>query len=521
MPTEDQARAESKVHSSLTLIEAAAGCGKTHDAATYAIEASKTLEAKQEVLLLAHTNAAVQEFRRRIAHEKARVRTTTIDSFCLELVKPYAIPLNLPFPLVVGPYETVKHSDIPPKLKELWTRCPSMLALVAQHYPVIVFDEHQDVSHVQNELLDLLYSTRKVEIRVYGDPMQAIFDDNKPSKQKETEQLQLSFFGNKEHLNSTEIWQNIKNKSNDVLQFKTPHRWAKNEELGKWIIKAREELKNNRPLPLSIKPPCVNVHFISNLEDINPNNERAPQYLSRHLNQYLDQKKVGTVALLVPYNKAASGIRSITRGRLSINEGVQFENAHNALRRAQDYIGKPRDLSLSLINLLKAVSKGLNANLYAQIERSLADDKIHYGNKTTIKPLLQCLEDIYSEPSLMNWCRIIKLINKNPPPWLKIDYPAELRLLGSLSPVDADPLGQLESAIFSWKLAAPKPNKMISTVHKAKGLEYDHVAIVHCSQTPFPDSNLGRKLLYVALSRAQKSLTIYASEKSPSPLIIE
>ena len=51
------------------------------------------------VLVLAHTNAAVQEFLRRIRNTGARVRATTIDAFCLDLLDPYAGPLGLPSPL--------------------------------------------------------------------------------------------------------------------------------------------------------------------------------------------------------------------------------------------------------------------------------------------------------------------------------------------------------------------------------------------------------------------------------------
>lgn len=64
------------------------------------------------------------------------------------------------------------------------------------------------------------------------------------------------------------------------------------------------------------------------------------------------------------------------------------------------------------------------------------------------------------------------------------------------------------------------PSKFISTVHKAKGLEADHVLLVPCDKAHFGDAEEKRCLLYVALSRAKKSLTIVTSMSTPSPWLI-
>ena len=66
----------------------------------------------------------------------------------------------------------------------------------------------------------------------------------------------------------------------------------------------------------------------------------------------------------------------------------------------------------------------------------------------------------------------------------------------------------------------PKPpNKAISTIHKAKGLECDSVIVMPCDAKNFPDKHEARCLLYVALSRAKNRLMFVASRKSPSPLL--
>jgi DNA helicase-2/ATP-dependent DNA helicase PcrA len=63
------------------------------------------------------------------------------------------------------------------------------------------------------------------------------------------------------------------------------------------------------------------------------------------------------------------------------------------------------------------------------------------------------------------------------------------------------------------------PSKIFSTVHKAKGLESEHVLVLPCDKKHFADAPDKRCLLYVALSRAKSSLTLVASPTDPSPLI--
>ena len=67
----------------------------------------------------------------------------------------------------------------------------------------------------------------------------------------------------------------------------------------------------------------------------------------------------------------------------------------------------------------------------------------------------------------------------------------------------------------------PKPpDRAISTVHKAKGLECDSVILVPCDLKTFPDKPDARCLLYVALSRAKRELMLVVSRSNPSPLLI-
>ena len=60
------------------------------------------------------------------------------------------------------------------------------------------------------------------------------------------------------------------------------------------------------------------------------------------------------------------------------------------------------------------------------------------------------------------------------------------------------------------------PPQMVSTIHKAKGLEFDHVLLCPVDRHQYPDGVLGARLLYVALSRAKRSIRLVLAGDTPS-----
>jgi DNA helicase-2/ATP-dependent DNA helicase PcrA len=62
------------------------------------------------------------------------------------------------------------------------------------------------------------------------------------------------------------------------------------------------------------------------------------------------------------------------------------------------------------------------------------------------------------------------------------------------------------------------PKRVISTIHKAKGLECENAIVMACDKTHFSSTDYARCKLYVALSRAQQSLTLVVSRSHPTPL---
>ncbi|MFC1463105.1 ATP-binding domain-containing protein [Verrucomicrobiota bacterium] len=95
-----------------------------------------------------------------------------------------------------------------------------------------------------------------------------------------------------------------------------------------------------------------------------------------------------------------------------------------------------------------------------------------------------------------------------------------MRLLGSLRNVgDGDYEKALARAIQIRKDSTRIPRRFVTTIHKAKGREFDHVMIAHCGGKNFADDDDARRLVYVAMSRCRKSITFLVPGAEPSPLL--
>lgn len=82
----------SEVHR--VVVEAPAGTGKTHQAASYARDATTTLGKGQRVLILAHTHSACDVFSSRTTDLAGRLRIGTIDSLVATIAQIYHRPLT-------------------------------------------------------------------------------------------------------------------------------------------------------------------------------------------------------------------------------------------------------------------------------------------------------------------------------------------------------------------------------------------------------------------------------------------
>lgn len=480
------------------VVEAPAGCGKTFEAALLASDLATTLSPGRQILLLAHTNAAVQEFSRHTECVGRAVRVATIDSFCLHLLEPYAACFDFPVPLHrhVGPGTgRIDFAELAPKAAEMLRRCPRVSRVLGIHYPMIILDEHQDARPDQHEVARRIAEAGGSRLRIFGDPMQAIYE---------------------RHGTESVNWEDVVRESGGRLELITPHRWNDAPELGRWIMLAREALQAGRRLPLEELPQSVRVTRVSNMADAQFG-RILPNFVSGPLHRSLDRAE-GRVAVLTYSNRAVRDIDICAAGRLVINEGADFERAYIALEQASAAAGSPQQLAGVLMDLVQEISIGLDAGKRTTINNGLQRDRIIHRSRV-VGPLLNCLERLYERPTPAGFCAAAGAILDGPPEWLSIRLPGVLRVLSRIRPHDDNPFEALDATIAAGKLRPFHPTLMASTVHKSKGMEFDHVCICPFSASHFPNNDFGRRLIYVALSRARRTIEIIAPGLGPSPLL--
>jgi len=477
-------------------IEAPAGCGKTYEAVSLACDIGTALS-ESSVLLLTHTNAAKNEFARRAATAKgaSRVRVSTIDSFLLELCAPHAAALGLPFPLRAALSEgSVDISALGEKALDLLRRSPIVGHVVSARYPVIILDEHQDASTTQNEVIEVIASSGKVRARYFGDPMQAIYD-----------------FGD-----DGVDWESLKQSADAVCMLTEPWRWVGKPELGAWITDARKRLAQEHPLPPLPQGVGVSVTIVQGVGD--------PGY-----GQHMDSKLVAPLwtfesnscVVLTYTNRHANALVMQTGGSFTLNEGADLKLARNTIRTMCDADGDAQRLSVIVVETLSAAAVGFDAAKRKQCFAGLKRAAVDIGRKKQVASVLESLAEIYLAPSVTTACRVLGQIVQSPPGWLKrMQYPRNIEAIVQVGDSSAPPQEAIESVIAHGR-PAEMVRRTISTVHKAKGLEYEAVMLWNLSAVDFPLDDKRARLLYVAISRATKRLVLLAPGLAVSPFARE
>jgi DNA helicase-2/ATP-dependent DNA helicase PcrA len=295
-------------------------------------------------------------------------------------------------------------------------------------------------------------------------------------------------------------------------------RWRDNPALGDWILAARTELKAGRSLPLRDAPPSVAIRRVSGLRCAGFGYGNARQ-LARPI-QNFTRNVEGSVAVLSRHNNHVWGLHIAAGGTLRLNEGADYEQAYILLEEASASNDSPQRLALCLAEHVRKVSTGLDAAKFDSVRRAFRPDRIEYGRHGILRSFLECFQPLYDAPSVDAFCRVAKSIRAAPPSWLTIRMPISMRVIGQMRVrPDDDPLECLDAIVARFKAGAGRLMRSVSTIHKAKGLEYDHVMIGNFRAAHFGHDEMSRRIAYVALSRARRSVTFLVPEQQPSPLI--
>lgn len=489
---------------SLVVIEAPGGCGKTHQGARYAADAAADTESR--ILILTHTHAACDVFAARTASSRSRVEIRTLDSLIGQIAAAYHAPLG--FPADIGVWSRTNedgYNRVAVKVAQLLDKKPIVANALARRYPLIICDEHQDATAAQDQIILALLKAG-VRLRVFADPMQRIFG------------------GRSAAAIAAEIkrWTDITSRADAFEELDTPHRWADtNPELGEWILAARTTLRDGGQVDLRGKlPNGLRVIRADNMASAPgqyqlTGGQRAP--LTQHM------KPLDSVLVVAAHNSTVSSLRAFFNRSLPIWEGHTRDALDQLYSGLRDHRGDPLEIGRIAVGFVNRVATGFSLTQYSRLlleEIEQGCTKPRTKKPATLQSLGRILLEQPDHRGVSRFLTTLRTRTREDDAFaaVKIDHPRELSDAIQLGRFDDLSEGLAEMARRRAFSRAAVPAKAISTIHKAKGLEFPHVVIAGCDRKHFSDTKTARAKLYVGLSRATESLALLVSHAHPTPL---
>ncbi len=504
--SDESVRAALRSDAPLVLVEAPAGCGKTHQGADYARDVAA--DRSDRLLILTHTHAACSVFAERTRGSGSRVEIRTIDSLIAHVATAYHLGLGLPADVPTWARRTPDgHRHVALRVAALLKRHPMIAAALAKRYPVVICDEHQDCSGDQHAL-GMAMLDQGAKLRMFADPVQRIF--------KETP-LPGS--------NPAHDWAALAKKAHAVEELDTPHRWASGcPDLGRWTLLARVALKSGGKIDLrSNLPASVSVVVAENQARRNLDYQLAAT--DRQAIDAFARSQNSSLLVLTRHNDTARSFRGFFNRRLPLWEG----HTRSALENLVDAITASRGdcpaLAAAVVTFMNDIGKGFSPSAFGdRFEKEVRErcSARSRGKPATIQELGRFL---LAEPNHRGIAKLLARLaelKQGDADFSDIEVDHSREFWEAIQLVNFDDLDTgLAEITHRRTYGRPKPpDAAISTIHKAKGLECGNVLVMPCDAATFPDREDARCLLYVALSRAKERLMLVVSRTNPSPLVL-
>lgn len=456
----------------IVYVEAPAGCGKTY---TIAQAVSYTESGKQ--LILTHTNAGVASIR-----NKLRQLGVSNKLFYVDTIDGFAKRMAASFPTLSQYTEEMEwHDKRDAAIKILGE--PFIFKILTKSFTGIYVDEYQDCSDRQHQII--LNLCKFIPCRIFGDPLQGIFD-----------------FDKKDHAINWE--QDITQKIEKLGVLNHPYRWMLahgKQDLGHWLMSIREQLTEGKPIDLPISNGLVQwlettpMNKIAKCKGKSGENGTVVAIESREGADHQITKRLrGTYHSIEPIECANLIIFAKSMDELHGYERVAaiVKFAKECLTGSSEVLSviEPKIIKKSALITTSEVPGAIQiANLLHLVKES---DGI-----LEVKNALNGLEKIPS----------VHIARKEL--WIETKKAIDL----FISDKTDNLLIAAKQTREQTRIIGRHPeSRLVSRVLLIKGLEFDHAIVLDADK-------MTSKELYVAMTRGKRSLTILSKEQTITPKI--
>ena len=380
----------------------------------------------------------------------------------------------------------------------LLERYPVLDGAYQARYPVVIADEHQDASELQDAVVRRLADRRLV---VLADPMQLIY----------------GFRGSK-----PERLQRHIDEADDQFVLRTPHRWHGDEQTGRWLLAVRARLLGEAdasPTPASVET--------SYCRYFNQMKARVKAQAARAFHDGMN-----TVAVISAFNTEVRQLRTyLCREGMyprQIGGGDDFEEAHEDIEQLP-LLADPENVARHAVDRVAKLVPTLSNSTVETVKHRIAPTGVNLAGRLGVdaRALLTALAPLYVHGSSAYFATVADCLDacaaRHHLP--RVEAVRALQVAAdTFSEGEADldsVLARYAESVAAAAQSAPRLGRglYVMTAHQAKGKEFDVVIVVNAGDRQFPDTDEGRRLFYVTITRASKRWIILAPEDGASPLL--
>lgn len=382
----------------------------------------------------------------------------------------------------------------------LLERFPSVACAYMARYRVVIADEHQDASALQDAVVRRLGRHRLI---VFADPMQLIHEFRGASSGR------LEY-----HRRSCD----------EALELRTPHRWHGSQQLARWLLAVRARLQGHTvPGP---PPPQLRIERTRADHGFNGMKPAVKKAVSRGF-----QEGCRTVAVLARGNTAVSELRTYLsrQGQYPRQIGTQdFEDARTDIEQLQ-VLTSSLAIAMHAIDRLEGLVPTLNRLVLQQVRQRISSDGVNMTRVgSEAGEILTALRPIFSTGPSAYFTALataLEACSRRGHHLPRVEAVQSIRATAKLVKLDATDLesvlDEYGSNVLAAAHAAPRIDQglFVMTAHQAKGKEFDAIVLADATERFWPDDAESRRLFYVVITRASKSWTVVAPNYRASPLL--